>query len=87
MKDKKMHSVFKEVITEHIKATRKELGLTQAEMATNLQIDLRTYCNIESGRSLCGTMTLLMYLVYICPDVNGLLENIKNRKEEKEKIV
>ena len=87
MKDKKMHSVFKEVITEHIKATRKELGLTQAEMATKLQIDLRTYCNIESGRSLCGTMTLLMYLVYICPDVNGLLENIKNRKEEKEKIV
>ena len=87
MKDKKMHSVFKEVITEHIKATRKELGLTQAEMATKLQIDLRTYCNIESGRSLCGKMTLLMYLVYICPDVNGLLENIKNRKEEKEKIV
>ena len=87
MKDKKMHSVFKEVITEHIKATRKELGLTQAEMAAKLQIDLRTYCNIESGRSLCGTMTLLMYLLYICPDVNGLLDEIKNRKDEKEKNV
>ena len=87
MKDKKMHSVFKEVITEHIKKTRKELGLIQAEMAAKLQIDLRTYCNIESGRSLCGTMTLLMYLLYICPDVNGLLDEIKNRKDEKEKNV
>lgn len=80
MKDKKMHSVFKEVITEHIKATRKELGLTQAEMAAKLQIDLRTYCNIESGRSLCGTMTLLNYFLDICPDINGLLNEIRGKR-------
>lgn len=80
MKDKKMHSIYKEVITEHIKATRKELGLTQAEMSAKLQIDLRTYCNIESGRSLCGTMTLLIYLLYICPDVNGLLDEIREKR-------
>ena len=82
MKDKKLHAEFKEVITEHIKATRKEIGLTQAEMAAKLQIDLRSYCNIESGRSLCGTMILLIYLLYIYPDVNGLLNEIRNRKDE-----
>ena len=57
--------------------TRKELGWTQAQMAEKLELDLRSYSNVENDKSLCSTMTLMLYLQYICPDANQLLQEIK----------
>jgi len=65
------------MIAKHMLKTRKELGWTQAQMAEKLELDLRSYSNVENDKSLCSTMTLMLYLQYICPDANQLLQEIK----------
>lgn len=77
MKEKKEYIIMKSVIAEDMKCTRKELGLTQAQMAAELKLDIRSYCNIESGRSICGTVTFSLYLSNLCPDVGMLLDKIR----------
>ena len=60
---------------------REELNLTQEQMSENLNISLRNYANLESGKYLCGTLTLVLFLIYHCPDANKFLEEIKNLYE------
>ncbi len=71
------YSMLRSMIAKHMLKTRKELGWTQAQMAEKLELDLRSYSNVENDKSLCSTMTLMLYLQYICPDVNQLLQEIK----------
>lgn len=51
---KKMSSCFR--------TTRKQLGITQEKMAEILEIDPRSYSDLECGRSLCSTIVFLRYL-------------------------
>jgi len=71
------YSMLRSMIAKHMLKTRKELGWTQAQMAEKLELDLRSYSNVENDKSLCSTMTLMLYLQYICPDANQLLQEIK----------
>jgi len=71
------YSMLRSIIAKHMLKTRKELGWTQAQMAEKLELDLRSYSNVENDKSLCSTMTLMLYLQYICPDANQLLQEIK----------
>ena len=71
------YSMLRSMIAKHMLKTRKELGWTQAQMAEKLELDLRSYSNVENDQSLCSTMTLMLYLQYICPDANQLLQEIK----------
>ena len=43
--------------------TRKALGLTQEEISELLGINPRSYTELEHGRNLCSTRTLLLYLL------------------------
>ena len=48
-------------------STRAELGLTQAQMAEELGIDVRSYSDLENGKSLCSATVLLRYLAKFGP--------------------
>lgn len=50
MKDRKMSAVF----STFIKETRLEKALTQESMAEQLGISVRSYAELEHGRSLCS---------------------------------
>ena len=57
-------------------STRISLNLTQDKMAEVLLIDVRSYSDIDRGISLCGTLTLVLFLVYLCPEPVALLNDI-----------
>ena len=85
------YSSLRALLADHMRKDRKELGLTQAQMAEKLDLDLRSYSNVENDKSLCSTMTLLLYLLYICPDANALMKEIKDEmdvlKKEREEAL
>ena len=76
---------LKGYLANHMRKTRKELGMTQAQMAEKLELDLRSYSNVDNGKSLCSTLTFILYLLYICPDVPKLLDEIKETLESTDK--
>ena len=41
---------------------RTELGISQEQMAENLNISLRSYANLENGRYCCSLVTFINYL-------------------------
>lgn len=41
---------------------RAELGISQEKMAENLQISLRSYCDLEHGKHFCSTSALINYV-------------------------
>lgn len=49
------------------RTTRKALKLSQFKMAELLDLDPRSYSNLERGRSLCGTRVFLRY-VFQCKE-------------------
>lgn len=57
--------------------TRKSLGLTQAAMSELLDIDLRSYADLEHGKSLCCTPVLLRYVCFCKDDPIPFLNQIK----------
>ena len=58
--------------------TRLNLGLTQAEMANLLVMDTRSYIELDHGRSMCGTLTLILFLTYCCSDPILFLDEVRN---------
>lgn len=54
--------------------TRKALGLTQEEISELLGINPRSYTELEHGRNLCSTCTLLLYLLRCRTDLDVFLE-------------
>lgn len=46
---------------------------TQEEMAEKLDMSLRAYQKLESGKTCCGLYTLWRYWVYICEDRESFL--------------
>ncbi len=71
------YPAIRTIIAKHMHKSRKELALTQAQMAERLELDLRSYSNIENDKSLCNTKTFMLYLLYTCTDPNGLLAELK----------
>lgn len=41
---------------------RAELGISQEQMAENLNISLRSYCDLEHGKHFCSTSALINYV-------------------------
>lgn len=58
------------------RATRKGLGLTQEQMAGLLEIDPRSYADLEHGKSLCCTRVFLLYLFRCKAEQEPFLEEI-----------
>lgn len=68
---------LKTICHEHIISTKVENELTQAQMAEYLAMDIRSYADIDSGKSSCSLLTFVLYLIYLCPDVDELINEIR----------
>lgn len=68
---------LKEICHEHIISAKVEKGLTQAQMAEYLVMDIRSYADIDSGKSACSLLTFVLYLIYLCPDTDQFINEIR----------
>lgn len=59
MRDK-IYSEFKNYFRCELLRARDQAGRTQEEMAVLLEMSPRAYADLESGRSCCSTVTLLL---------------------------
>lgn len=75
---KTYHAILREHFHFHLFHTRITLALTQSEMAEKLYMDDRSYSDLDNGKSCCSAVTLALYLVYVCEDVIGFIEELRN---------
>ncbi len=63
--------------------------LTQLQMAERLCMDERSYIDLEHGKNGCSVVTLVLYLVFECPDSDAFLLELEKlyqqATEEKQK--
>ena len=64
-------------LAEYFFDTRKELSLTQMAFAEKLNMDRRSYLELEHGNNMCCSLTLLIYLTCYCKDPEELLLKCK----------
>ena len=60
-----------------VRSTRAELEISQEEMAAQLQMATRTFIDLEQGKSCCSSLTLVLYLIYICNDPLAFLNELR----------
>lgn len=72
------HIIIKEFLINEITTTAKEKNLTDEQIAELLDISVRAYYYIKSGKNTCSTITLLQYLVKVCPNVENFIDKVKN---------
>ena len=74
--------ILKETLHEEIVKTRAELGLTQEQMAEVLEMDTRSYVDLDHGKYSCSVLTFVLFLLYCCADSRALLIKIRSRFDE-----
>lgn len=62
--------------------TRRENCMRKSEMASHLLMTERAYYDLERGKFCCSALTLVLYLIYLCPDTAAFLEKIRSKFEE-----
>lgn len=72
---------LRDYIPAQFRDARKAQGFTQAQAAEILAMDPRSYSNIETGNHSCGALTLLRFLLYICPDQQAFLDGARAQLE------
>lgn len=60
---------------------RTSMGFTQSAMAERLAMDDRSYVDLDHGKTCCSATTLALFLVYVCEDVYGFLEELRSAFE------
>lgn len=58
-------------------AARADMKISQSDMAQMLSMSLRSYSDLENGRSGCSAVTLVLFLIEICPDPLAFLEELR----------
>lgn len=61
--------------------TRLHREMTQLEMADKLVMDERSYIDLDHGKTCCSAVTLALFLIYVCEDVMGFLEELQRAFE------
>lgn len=64
-------------LSERLLRTRDELKLTQLEFASELNIDRRSYIDLEHRKNMCCAVTLLTYLCYQCKNPLEVLDGCR----------
>ena len=76
-----MKNVYRQILKTEVRkamaASKENLGYTQAKMAETLSIDPRSYAYLASGKTMCGSLTLALFLLYCCPDYVAFLEQLR----------
>lgn len=78
---KTYHTLLKHHFHSTLVRTRTDLGLTQADMAERLAMDDRSFIDLDHGKSCCSAITLALFLIYVCQDVDGFLEELRHAFE------
>ena len=71
------NETLKTIIHIHLLQARETRELTQAAMAELLMMDVRSYVELDHEKSLCGTLTLVLFLIYCCLDPVAVLQEIR----------
>lgn len=74
---KDYQEIIKKTFHRHLIQRRAAMNLTQAEMAVILEMDVRSYADLDRGRSCCGTLTFALFLLRCCDDPLKLLNDIR----------
>lgn len=69
---------LRDYMTNCLAKTRKSEKLTQAKFSENLMMDTRSYASLEHGKSLCCTLTFIIYLCFFCKDVEALVQDLRD---------
>lgn len=81
-----MRQEKQEILKEELRVlaivTRDRLGLTQREMGTQLAMSESCYSDIETGRTMCGTLTAVL-LLEMQEDPKSFLLSLHRKFEEK----
>lgn len=74
---KTYHTLLKHHFHSTLVRTRANLGITQSEMAERLAMDDRSFIDLDHGKTCCSAITLVLFLIYVCEDVDGFLEELQ----------
>lgn len=69
---------LREFMSSDLYCTRKQLCLSQAQMAERLLIEPRSYVELEHGRNLCCTRVFMFYLFRCRPEREAFLLGIED---------
>lgn len=72
---------FKVFFLDALFKRRRELGISQEEMAYLLSMSTRGYIKLEHGDCSCGALTLALYLIFLCEDPIRFLEDLRHEFE------
>lgn len=76
-----MRNTYTDIIKTHFRrklvAVRTDLNITQCEMSQNLSMSLRSYSDLENGKCGCSTTTFVLFLIKVCPDPMGFIEELR----------
>lgn len=74
-------TILKTFFYRNLIQTRLAQNMTQEQMAEALIMDVRSYINLDHGKSSCSALTLSLYLIYYCQDVELFLKELKEAFE------
>lgn len=81
-----MRNTYRILIGKHFCQTvftyRIQQDMTQVEMAERLCMDERSYIDLEHGKNGCSVVTLMLFLIYECSDVDDFLRELREILEE-----
>lgn len=78
---KTFHAILKRCFHSNLVRTRTALVITQSEMAERLFMDDRSYIDLDHGKTCCSAVTLALFLIYVCEDPYGFLEELRHAFE------
>lgn len=81
---KQYTQVLKTYFHQKLFRSRVDLGMTQEEMAHRLLMASRTYVDLDHGKTCCSALTLALFLIYICADPLGFLEELRDAFERED---
>ena len=64
-------------LIERLSKVRFDNQMTQAQFAEILLIEPRSYAAIENGEHGCCALTLMLFLIFCCKDVQGFVNGFK----------
>ena len=74
---KRYKKVLKEFFHDKLFRSRIELGISQEEMASRLEMSNRNYIDLDHGKTCCSSLTFALFLIYICTDPLHFLEGLR----------
>ena len=81
MGERKMRRTYRDILKQHFHIhlvhIRTANSLTQSEMAEKLSMDDRSFIDLDHGKTCCSAVTLALFLVYVCEDVDEFLEELR----------